>query len=295
MTNAEVKWITDDFFRLAESPLWDELNNRLFWVDIPAGNVHALNLNDGRRVHWHFDGPVGSLGLAQSGRLVIAIAGNVHLFDIAREELVLLVALEPDYPVKRLNDGKVGPDGAFWVGSMDDRPAKEEIGVLYRVTADGRAERKIEGFRVSNGLAWSNDAKVMFHSDSRGPWIDSWHFDEATGEISGRVRLRTLSEAEGRPDGAACDGEGGYWSCGVSAGCLNRFGTDGALLARIDVPVAAPTMLCFAGRDMRTAFITSLREGLNPEKLADHPNAGRIFAIDLGVAGVPIHRFADQT
>jgi hypothetical protein len=39
MGNVEVKWITDDFFRLAESPLWDELNNRLFWVDIPGTSV----------------------------------------------------------------------------------------------------------------------------------------------------------------------------------------------------------------------------------------------------------------
>ena len=59
---ADVRWISDDHFRLAESPLWDERNNRLFWADIPAGNVHALDLDNGRRAHWHFDGPVGSLG-----------------------------------------------------------------------------------------------------------------------------------------------------------------------------------------------------------------------------------------
>jgi sugar lactone lactonase YvrE len=32
--------------------------------------------------------------------------------------------------VTRLNDGKVGPDGAFWVGSIDDRGRnREPIGV----------------------------------------------------------------------------------------------------------------------------------------------------------------------
>ncbi len=293
MAYPNARWITDDHFRLAELPLWDELDNRLFWIDIPAGNVHALDLHDGRRTQWHFDGPVGSLGLARSGRLVVAMAGSVHLFDTVHEDLALLAVLEPDFPRKRLNDGKVGPDGAFWVGSMDDRPVKEEIGTLYRVTADGRADCKIDGFKVSNGLAWSRDGNVMFHSDSRGPWIDRWHFDSATGEISARQRLCTLSDVEGRPDGAACDMDGGYWSCGVSAGCLNRFGTDGALLARIATPVPAPTMLCFGGKEMRTAFVTNLRDGLDPATLAHHPYAGKIFALDLGVAGVPIHRFAD--
>ena len=198
MANTEIKWTTAEFFRLAESPLWDGLNNRLYWVDIPAGNVHALDFNNQHRAQWHFDGPVGSLGLAQSGKLVIAIAGSVHLFDSGREKLTLLAQVEKAFPMTRLNDGKVGPDGAFWVGSMDERPAKEEIGALYRVTGDGRVERKIDGLKVSNGLAWSQDSKFLFHSDSRGPWIDRWSFDSATGEISGRKRLRTLSEAEGR-------------------------------------------------------------------------------------------------
>ena len=234
------------------------------------------------------------MGLAESGRLVVAVAGERAYVRPASEHLTLLAELEPDFPKLRLNDGKVGPDGAFWVGSMDDRPVKEEIGSLYRVTADGRAERKIDGFKVSNGIAWSGDGRTMFHSDSRGPWIDRWQFDPATGEIGGRQRIRTLANEEGRPDGAACDIEGGYWSCGVSAGCLNRFDRDGKLLARVELPVPAPTMLAFGGKDMRTAYVTSLSENLADPRLAGHANAGRLLSLDLGVAGVPIGRFADQ-
>src|SRR4051794_10550445 len=33
--------------------------------------------------------------------------------------------LEGEPATNRLNDGKVGPDGAFWVGTMDDRAVKE--------------------------------------------------------------------------------------------------------------------------------------------------------------------------
>ena len=77
----------------------------------------------------------------------------------------------------RLNDGRVGPDGAFWVGSMDDRKDKEPIGALYRVDVTGRAEKKVDGLQISNGLAWTADGERMFHADSRGPWIDRWRFD----------------------------------------------------------------------------------------------------------------------
>src|SRR6185369_13036346 len=103
------------------------------------------------------------------------------------------------------------------------------------------------------------------------------------GALGERHRLCTVSDAEGRPAGAGCDMGGGYWSCGVSSGCLNRFGSAGALRAWLSLPVPAPTMLCFAGHDMRPAFVTNLCEGLDPGTLARHPDAGRIFALDLGV------------
>lgn len=289
-----VKWLLEEHFRLGESPVWDERQDALYWVDIPAGNVHVLELASRKHRHWHFDGPVGSMGLAESGRLVVAVAGKVLIFDPHTEHSTVLAELETDFPKLRLNDGKVGPDGAFWVGSMDDRPIKEEIGSLYRVTADGRAERKIEGLKVSNGIAWTGEGRTMFHSDSRGPWIDRWNFDPATGEIGGRTRIRTLTTEDGRPDGGACDDQGTYWSCGISAGCINRFDRDGVLLDKIEVPVPAPTMLAFGAKDMRTAYVTSLSDGLADRGLADHPHRGRLFSIDLGVAGVPVARFADM-
>ena len=53
-------------------------------------------------------------------------------------------------------------------------------------------------------------------------------------------------------------------------------------------------MLAFGGKDMRTAYVTSLSENLADPRLAGHANAGRLLSLDLGVAGVPISRFAGQ-
>jgi sugar lactone lactonase YvrE len=167
------------------------------------------------------------------------------------------------------------------------------VAALYRVTADGKAERKITGLVVSNGLAWSADGRTMVHSDSRACWIDRWAFDPETGHISGRTRLRTLTNEEGRPDGAAMDCAGGYWSAGVSAGCLNRFSADGTLLDRIPMPVPQPTMPCFGGPDMRTLFVTSLSDGQSEEVRSRYPQSGGVFQTRVDVAGVPVSLFAD--
>ena len=177
---------------------------------------------------------------------------------------------------------------------MDDRDVavKEPLGSLYRVTMKG-AEKKVGGVVISNGLAFSPDGTAMFHSDSRGRWIDGWSFDAKTGAISARRRLADLDDATGRPDGGATDAEGCYWSAGVSAARLNCFSPDGKLLASYPVPVAAPTMPCFAGADMKTLFVTSLRTGRAPELLARYPLTGTLIAARSEVAGSPVARFAD--
>ncbi|MBS7544675.1 SMP-30/gluconolactonase/LRE family protein [Ancylobacter oerskovii] len=291
----QARLIVDSGCEIGESPLWDAARGALYWVDIPAGTVFRLKVADGGMDRWNFDAPVGSLGLARSGRLVVAVGGTVRLFEPESGHHALLAEVEPRFPEFRLNDGKVGPDGAFWVGSMHDVPPDRQRpdACLYRVSADGRVERRIEGLKVSNGLAWSGDGRTLFHSDSRGPWIDRWDFDAADGTLSNRRRLRELSEAEGRPDGGACDIDGLYWSCGVSAGCLNGFDADGRLVARHALPVPAPTMPCFAGPGLATLYLTSLRKGLSERQLAAAPASGGLIAIDVGATGVPVALFED--
>jgi len=285
--------IADLKLRTGESPVYDERIDRLYFVDIPSRRLFATDGAGGALRSWTFEMDVGSLGLAASGRLVLALRDRVILFDPATETREELASIEADTPHTRLNDGKVGPDGAFWVGSLDERPQKQPIAALYRVDPSGKVEQKIEGLITSNGLAWTADGEIMFHSDSRGPWIDRWRFDRRRGEIGERTRFATLDEATGRPDGGACDAEGFYWSAGVSAGRLNRFAPDGSLAAAYEVPVPAPTMPCFGGADFRTLYLTSLRDGRSPESLEAAPQSGGLFAARSPVAGFPPWRFLD--
>ena len=67
-----------------------------------------------------------------------------------------------------------------------------------------------------------------------------------------------MEEEDGRPDGAACDAEGFYWSAGVSAGVLNRISPTGEIERKVMLPLAAPTMPCFGGPDLKTLYVTSL-------------------------------------
>jgi len=278
--------LIDTPLAVGESIVWDQQGQCLWFVDILAPAIFRLDPGSRALERWEMPAAIGSLGLCADGRLVVALRTGVHLFDPQSGALEFLVHPEPDRPGNRLNDGKVGPDGCFWVGSMDDRQDKEPVAALYRVTPGGVSTKVADGLTVSNGLAWSADGRTMFHSDSRQRFIAAYDFDPRTGAMSHRRVLRTMTDTEGRPDGAACDAEGYYWSAGVSAGCLNRIAPDGAIDRRLALPAPAPTMPCFGGADLRTMFVTSLqREG---------QDAGSVFALDVGVAGAPIARFGEQ-
>ena len=270
-----------------ESAVWDAARGQLWFCDIPRGVLYALHLASGRQASYTQPEPVGSFGLCASGELLVALRHRVVLFNPALGTRRPFADMRDIPAHARLNDGKTGPDGCFWVGTVDERAVKEDIGVLYRVRPDGGVEKKAEGFKASNGLAWSPDGRTLYHSDSRGPWIDAWDFDAHNGSISNRRRLATLSAEEGRPDGAACDTQGIYWSAAVSAGCLNGFSPSGALLHKVRVPVPAPTMPCFADG---AVYLTSLSAGLPPER-AGHPHAGSLFRASTALRGVPIALF----
>jgi sugar lactone lactonase YvrE len=288
MSEFELAW--DSRCSVAESPVWDAAARRVLFCDINGKRINALSIDSGERETWDFPEVVGSFGLCRSGRLVVAQRHHVVVFDPKTGVLTGLTAKVDEPPTNRLNDGKVGPDGAFWVGSMDENSPRQKVAALYRVTADGEITKQQDGIAVSNGLAWSPDDRTMYHSDSTAGVIEAWDFDPVTGSRTGHRVLATLTTEDGRPDGAATDAAGNYWSAGPSAGCLNCFSPSGELLRKWAFPVPGPTMPCFAGEWL---YVTSLREGKSAAVLARHPTLGGLFRTNAPAVGAEVGLFED--
>ena len=284
----QITRLVEPSFQLGECPTWDEKTGRLLWADIRGCTVHSMDWQSREITSYRFDNEVGSFGLTDDGRLIVAVWDRVVLFDPATGASEELAAIETDMPQTRLNDGKVGPDGAFWVGTMDTSSPRAPIASLYRVAADGAVTKIRDGLQVSNGLAWSPDGSRMYHSDSSPGWIEAYGFDAASGAVGTKTQFAQQTNETGRPDGATVDVSGNYWSAGVSAGVLNCFAPDGTLSRAIPVPVPRPTMPCFCGPDLDQLVLTSLKAGDLP---ADTVSGALYLVEGHGTSGLPTSRF----
>src|SRR4029077_1015312 len=120
---------------LGESPVYDARRDALWFCDIVGRTLHRIDLASGAHRAHRFESEVCSLGVAVSGRLVVALRKVVGLFDPDGGSFAPLATIEGDRAETRLNDGKVAPDGSFFVGSIHDAPERAPIGALYRVGA----------------------------------------------------------------------------------------------------------------------------------------------------------------
>jgi sugar lactone lactonase YvrE len=292
----EFELVVDGCNIVGEGPVWDDRRHCLWWTDIMNRVLFRLDWPGRALASFAMPRRLASIGLCESSRLVLGFEDGVYLHEPGSERFDCLALIESDIPTNRLNDGKVGPDGAFWVGSMDERTPRHATGALYRVTSAGAA--KVFGdVIVSNGLAWTADGKTMVHTDSTRSEINAYSFDKQTGALGNKRFVVKPDESTGRPDGGAFDNNDCYWSAGVSGGNLNKWSLDGTLLTSHPMPTPHPTMPCFGGPDLDLVFVTSLRSMGDKTDLARWPHSGGLFIAKFmarsGVRGVPVSRFKD--
>jgi sugar lactone lactonase YvrE len=245
--------------RVGESPAWHARQSALYWIDVRGQQLLKLKPAASTLTRWHLPDVVGASALCRSGKVWLALRHRLASLDTATGELTDIAAVEADVPDNRLNDGKVSPSGRWFLfGSMDDRPQKQPTGALYCASVGGSVRKLWDGLTVCNGIAFSPDASVLYFSDSAQGRVMRADWNEAEGTMGEPVLWCGLGEAQGRPDGAAIDASGHYWSAGVSAGCLNEVGADGKLLRTIALPCRAPTMPAFGGDGAEMLYVTSL-------------------------------------
>jgi sugar lactone lactonase YvrE len=290
MTAADVELVLDARADLGEGPRWDVARQRLLWVDIMRGRVHAFTPSTGACRNVAVHQPVGALASGRDGSLVLAVAGGFARLDLDSQKFEMQAAAEADRPQNRMNDGACDGAGRFWAGTMalDERPG---AGALYRLDPDLTVHTMLTGVSISNGLDWSLDGRRMYYVDSPTRRIDVFNFDLATGSIANRRTFVEVPADAGIPDGLTVDAAGFVWLALWGGAALRRYAPDGTLERVVPLPVTHPTSCALGGAALDELYVTSARRPLTAEEKARQPQAGGVFRLRPGVVGRPPHLF----
>ncbi|WP_249998556.1 SMP-30/gluconolactonase/LRE family protein [Actinoplanes sp. M2I2] len=276
----------------AEGPAWDGRREELLWVDQFAGLVHRARYTGGelRPVRTYQVGrPVGAVVpiSGADGWMLAAGAGFLRLSADGRTEVVA----EPEAAVRdtnRMNDGKCDPRGRFYAGSMA-WSKRAGAGSLYRY--DGQVHAILRDVTISNGLAWSAAGDLMYYIDTPTGRVDVFTVGR-DGEPVDRRPAFAIDPADGAPDGMCADDEDCLWVALWGGHQVCRYAPTGEKLATVEVPAPQVSSCAFGGR---TLFITTSQEGYTPADSARHPDAGRLFAVDLPVGGPAATPFTSRS
>jgi len=271
--------------------VWDFKKQRLFWVDIEGYKLHLLDPDSGKTKSWSFDEMIGAAVPMKNDHLLLAMEKGLATFDERSEVLTKLEVLENSNPKIRFNDGKVGPDGNFWVGTMDKK-CVPKAGNFFRLTADLKSSLQIPETSVSNGMAWTANRKTFYYIDSPTFKIRAFDFDIENGSISKPRTVIQVPEEYGSPDGMSIDEEDMLWVAHWGGNCIRRWNPQtGKVLKKVQVDAPHVTSCCFGGKDLKTLYITSARSGLTKKQLKEFPLSGGLFTYSPEVKGTPINYF----
>ena len=269
---------------LGEGCVWDSRDGCLYWTDISEARIHRL-APDGAVTIYPLPERAGFILPCQTPGFVLGLASRIVRADPNFTRFDTLAVIEPDLPQTRVNDAAVDPLGGVVFGTFDERDRKP-VASLYRLSPDARLTKILDGFTISNGIAFSPDGKILYFADTPEGTIrrftsDTW---ESLTEIA---PLADPDIAPGKPDGAIVDAEGYYWNARVWGSCLARISPDGRLDRLVQLPTKGPTCVAIGGPDLSTLYATTLRVLHTAEELAATPEAGDLFALEIPTPGLP--------
>ena len=283
---------------LGEGITWSVDQENLYWLDVVIpSKLFQLHLPTNKLSTFIMPEMISSISIRSKKDLIIASQYGVYNYNLTSNNFTRLIETEPLLKFNRSNDGASDIKGRFWFGTMQnnldeegqDIPITKNSGSLYRLNTDLTLDKIESNLGIPNTFIWNPDNTKFYFTDSMEGIIYSYDFNEKSGEITNKTNFATFNR--GVPDGSTMDNEGFVWNCRWGGSCVVRFDPLGRVDRVLEVPVENVTNCVFGGKDLKTLFITTARQGLSKEYVKKNPYAGSLFAIDLSIKGIEDNNF----
>lgn len=276
---------------IGEGPVWCEFDKKVWQVNGYGGDeIFCIDLKSGEQTVRKLDFGVAAIAFTEAGEMLISCMDGAFILNPDGSRVPLYDTEK--YEIKYGNDAKVGPDGAFYVGTQSSKRlgmGDKIDGKLFRIDGNGNAKVILDGLILSNGFDWSMDEKCLYHTDSDTGIIKEYDFDIKTGDLSFTGRQLKVDSVDGftidQNDNlfVACWGRGHIAVVDTKTMEIKEY---------LKTPAKITTSCAFAGDSMRNLVITTATLGANFEI---DPEAGRTIVCEMNTEGRKPYLFKKGT
>lgn len=252
-----IKTVCPIITHLGEAPIYNKADGCLCFADIHGGKVYRHNC-ESRETSLYYSGGLhpGGLCFDESGTLLMFTQRGIFAYDGRNPVPVKEIPLRPH---ENFNDVIADPRGRVFAGTVDR--VLGGTGTLWRFERGKEPYAVMDGIGCSNGMGFSPDLTVFYHTDSRAREIRAYDYDPDTGAVSYRGVVYRSAPGQGVPDGMTVDSEGFIWSAFWGGGCVRRISPEGDCTETAEVPARQPSSVAFGGELLNRLYITSACEG----------------------------------
>ncbi len=266
---------------LGEGPIYDEINDELYWVDILGKKIYRSKLF-GDASYIQLEDMVSAVALTNSNEIIAGAGHSLYLVSTSGTAKKIS-EVEKDMNT-RFNDGKVSPDDLLVIGTMD-LEEKKPLGSLY--SFDGKNFKKLlSDMTISNGLAWDFKRKLFYIIDSPTKKVSVYEYGKDMS-LSYIGVAANFKDEEGVPDGMTIDVDGMIWVAIWGGGKIIRFDPfQNKKTLEIKIPAKKTSSCTFGGKSMNVLFVTSAA--------SEDDLGGSLFAIKTEYQGTTSYRFKTE-
>ena len=191
-------------FEWSEGPVWVDKINSVLFSDVPENKIYKWNENEGLSVYIEpsgYSGKVptskkdGSNGLILNSKneLLVCMHGDREIakltkwgsgeFETVINKFQGKLCNSPNDMVFTKNGDLIFTDPPYGLKNRNSDKLKElKINGVYKLTTDGEVTLLVDNLTYPNGVALSNDDKIMYVnvSDSSNPRIMAYDIDKET-------------------------------------------------------------------------------------------------------------------
>jgi gluconolactonase len=252
--------------------------------DVLNGGVFCVSPNGEVTTVFEHRRGIGGLALHEAGGLIVS-GRNISYKPFDGGDTVVLLDRDPDAGNVGYNDLTTDAVGRVYAGSLGSSPVfadgrEPSPGALWLIDLDGTSRVVGHEIWLTNGLGFSPDGKVLYHSDSSVGTV--WRY--AVGDDGGLgPKEPFVRTEEGVPDGLAVAEDGSVWVALARGGHgVAVFDSAGQRIDFVKIPEPMCTSVCFGGDERKDLYVVSGSDGSGSDA------GGAVHRVKVPVAGCAV-------